>query len=1557
MSASRKNKKKAEKQVVPASNSNLQISRGLVSGVSPDSSNTNPEQRVAQHEAEMGVMTVYQQYSAEYEKALATGNTALINQAQDRLARVFRNEALLEVEGMRKHLEVLSPSDPSYQIILQAYQQTRQELLQMDMMIDQQETNKNKVKQNPGLLNTPGTLSDLYIQEQKIEDYGNKTTELFSHKLPLLKAPKTISNLIMSMQTSHAVQGKSISSLFEKAQETFRLPDLMKTDQSLLKVEKLLLNGLLFWLNSEHHKQAKKIKSLIVPAQIDQWTLSAIADWLIVSAQKIPRFQNISEDSIFSIIDMLMLYIELQHEKIKAIDINDEKNLVDYQFANSQLIHFTAITKFLIQNASPTVKAKYPTADERLSEIVDEISLRYAVWSNNMGQLTDILTNRGNDFVKRTQGFCGKTLLIMAAQKNHLAIVKKLVECGVDTLEKARTPEGNTALFYGAKYYGVTKLLIKTNPEILKVKNNNNLDVYGQLAKTDNMSYGQFILKRVTQKKSKQLIAEEKNPGVSPEESLQQSAACLDSAMQSFAEKDYLNAGLKINEAVDALNRIKNGLISDQRAYEIYKFKQRIEMAQGDYDNAVKSARYFCNLNSRVGNKKLSRSEKIVPVIEFVKAVAAGKLEVAQIIFRNAHPELKKTLINARGKANKTVLMMAYAQDNVALQRFLLQADMALDLNLQDDEEKTVIHHLVSTDNERIDSLLVLTDLRMSRSFDINLADFYGRTPLHYAALHGHLNCVQHLLSLDAIANAEDNEGTKPVELCKTDAVRDLFTQVQPERLEIKRSPDQDPKPKQHHATIRSSIIKDDQTSVDIHARIAPVKALIRKLRNPNLQLGSQIYESLLPEIFVAIKTLENNIRSHPGHISHYLLLTEITMLTKNEKKYQVVSKELTRLFPGEIKTEILFANLTRLSGHLGTAYIAYQQILENLEKSSTPANIKKINKLKVKVLFGKMKCIRPTNLKEGLEICEAIIALEPRNPIVAREKQKFLSRLEKKQTIQSLPTTQVAPVESAHVAIPAAEPAQINISEGISTTLEEKTLPYIDAIFNDAWTLVQQGDIQQAQALYEQAKAINMIEAKFGLGICAEYLNNLPAAHAYYAEVSANSVHHSGAALRLIVVTAKQNQNLIMQNDQNFLAFMQRFPHVMAGCAEYSSYLWATGRPLDAIIMNEKLTSEDPGYIKGHLQLIEKYISFQYFPKAIEHCEHFLRINLSKNIKIKPSATNIDLNLHHEYALHLCYIRVLILHSYQQQNTQRQVIMDKAHHAIQQYRIIFGNFREALNELQYMLTLYKLPVNSLSVKQPKQDTQAVQQVMSEVKITPTTTKPGVDVLGKTLEDMLDYLFKISTQGGEITKEQIEVIQQRKPQFKCMQNDDFNKLLQKYFLSGFAFSFYRLICEINIQLEHEMFPSTGESITLDMQERNHIFITTQLIDLDDAVQNQQSVGIKHVYAIFIAKEIFEDCYTDSFLETLSFVIDQYEPPFTMNEFFTDFDLNTTINNYANARYIYEKQVCEAQQQMQTQQSDVVGALSSSATLWQPAPLNTPSSNPTPINQQTIGLHS
>lgn len=89
-----------------------------------------------------------------------------------------------------------------------------------------------------------------------------------------------------------------------------------------------------------------------------------------------------------------------------------------------------------------------------------------------------------------------------------------------------------------------------------------------------------------------------------------------------------------------------------------------------------------------------------------------------------------------------------------------------------DDEEKTVPELKVSYtknlfsyaqngENRQLKRILLLKKL------DVNIQDAYGWSPLHCAAVEGHISCIKTLLKFGASKDTKDNKGRTPLDLAK----------------------------------------------------------------------------------------------------------------------------------------------------------------------------------------------------------------------------------------------------------------------------------------------------------------------------------------------------------------------------------------------------------------------------------------------------------------------------------------------------------------------------------------------------------------------------------------------------------------------------------------------------------------------------------------------------------------------------------------------------------------------------------------------------------------------
>ncbi len=80
---------------------------------------------------------------------------------------------------------------------------------------------------------------------------------------------------------------------------------------------------------------------------------------------------------------------------------------------------------------------------------------------------------------------------------------------------------------------------------------------------------------------------------------------------------------------------------------------------------------------------------------------------------------------------------------------------LPIDINAQDNELKTALHHAVIQKHERVMSLLVFEDEALPKkrqALNVDLPDEKGLTPLHYAAANGYAFAIEQLLK--AVANS-----------------------------------------------------------------------------------------------------------------------------------------------------------------------------------------------------------------------------------------------------------------------------------------------------------------------------------------------------------------------------------------------------------------------------------------------------------------------------------------------------------------------------------------------------------------------------------------------------------------------------------------------------------------------------------------------------------------------------------------------------------------------------------------------------------------------------------
>ena len=128
-------------------------------------------------------------------------------------------------------------------------------------------------------------------------------------------------------------------------------------------------------------------------------------------------------------------------------------------------------------------------------------------------------------------------------------------------------------------------------------------------------------------------------------------------------------------------------------------------------------------------------------------------------------PSQARTLINILFQADERRVYAGPGERQLRSSHQLLIGD------IPDYNETSPIHTAVNDGTEQHE----LVRLLLSNRVDPNVKDKqYGRTPLHYACLRGHINVTNLLLDYNSIINADDNDQVTPLHL----ACRGLHLQV-----------------------------------------------------------------------------------------------------------------------------------------------------------------------------------------------------------------------------------------------------------------------------------------------------------------------------------------------------------------------------------------------------------------------------------------------------------------------------------------------------------------------------------------------------------------------------------------------------------------------------------------------------------------------------------------------------------------------------------------------------------------------------------------------------------
>ena len=390
----------------------------------------------------------------------------------------------------------------------------------------------------------------------------------------------------------------------------------------------------------------------------------------------------------------------------------------------------------------------------------------------------------------------GKTAFMHAASKNHVEIVKLLLNAGDINID-AKDNDNATALMLAVfnSSIDVIKLLsIECKSEQLEIdaafaygaraKNDGGLDGMKYLIQNANAninsvdSYGDTAVINAARSNSEQvlkfLLSNEKEEidvnfrNTTSNNSLPLTAVGFVSLgcdnpfemMKLFVESNKLNRG-SINDGFVMGFATCKGI--ENSKYLMQRYNIDINTTIHDHISALMVAIDHDNLD---GIEMLLSDEYIDKIdvnataktglSAFGYAVKEGNLKMINILLKTqkiTHNEMNKILLNVGNSIGSIKKMdgMTYLID-----------ELKVDMNVTDENGRTPLMNVIVTENENIEKLKFL--LSTSDKLDVNVRDKqYGATGLHLAANLGKVEMVRLLLTAyDIDINIRNNDGYTP---------------------------------------------------------------------------------------------------------------------------------------------------------------------------------------------------------------------------------------------------------------------------------------------------------------------------------------------------------------------------------------------------------------------------------------------------------------------------------------------------------------------------------------------------------------------------------------------------------------------------------------------------------------------------------------------------------------------------------------------------------------------------------------------------------------------------
>lgn len=1310
--------------------------------------------------------------------------------------------------------------------------------------------------------------ANMLLEQQELADKIMLNARLQRARSSLAPLPIKKNLLMAPGSTDLITQAKKIPDLLKGAESFFR-------NRKFQEAQAWILNGMIFWIGCEHQKNQQKLGQLTISPLVAEWELDVLNAWLFNFFEKsLPLMQNIEMDNLILIIDMIMLYIDVVHESIKTPNSSSYKDAQGaYLSLSVQINHAVTVARYLVENLMNKQHANYSIYNAKLTKTMDEAGLRYAVYDGDYEKVFDIL-HTNPEYATSVKGRHGLSLLMLAAEMGSDQILKLLIAHGADVYKLDETAEKNSLLFYAMKSPHIFINLVNSYPDLLELKNKQGQGILELAEKSKDLfvklSYvciKEKIINKI--KPSLPILADTEKKKCNPvniqtqpsQIILDQSKDLYDQAAQRLSAKQYSEA---VALAKQALGQLPPVLKKVEEECTILELAYKAQMAAGEYKDAILSARELCK-KALIINKQTTSGKVQLKTAEFVNAIASGNLKKVESMLHEAKtiPKLKKILLNALGKDNQSVIMLAYSEQTktlpkqAELQRLLLNQSDFIDFNFQDDLGQTLLHQL-AIKNEIV-AMLMLTDYRSKRKFRVDLIDRVGRTPLHWACYYKNTACVKRLLILKAATNIKDNDQKKPLQLTDLSLITALF------------GPSQSAHSASEEKQIKTDINllkpehKIEDETISFKTMKATVKAITRKLR-----LKPYEYDNLTQDINTAYELLEKKIENSPREIDYYLLLIELCYEIYDMDNYSQFVKKAHALAPENPAVKIVYADDKRIMGELAAAELKYKEALDLL-KTNTVIR-KDIKKLKILALRGLYKVIPREEYARKLAVCDEILNLNAYH---------WFARRKKKLNVQlMLPTTPSVTIEISLVVQPAAE---------------VKLEPVADhqALRAEAWASFKEKDYTNAKRLFTSIISMNEAEDHFGLARSEEMLGNTEVALNKYADVleASNDNHYLAHYNRAILISTCSPQ-AIVENDARFNKIIAQFKDRVSIRLAFVGYLAKTDRQLKALVTNIDIINLFPHRVDAHINLVKNYLLTGSLKNAIDHCEHFLKIKNNWNIiPINKNALTQTCDLSLEYLLHLPYINALILSA--NNENKPNIYSEMADNAARCYSQQFSSLPHAMQRLDALFKQYQL--------------QLPLTVMSEE---PVPLQPEVKIeltsLGDTPEDLLNYLFYHAKNNFVLSMDEIKTIVSRKKSVFDIDPYDLSELYRTYFLSGSAVSFYKLMSNPLLELDYELFPYLNNA-NIETLQKNARFVENQLELIDQRVRANpdRHISRREIYAIFMARELTSVYQTDDFDRVLAALIRTYGAPFDTVDYRVDAELRRMIDMSICARMQFE----------------------------------------------------